>query len=57
MLGGHGLWMKIMDGRVSAVIDGVHGGTRGKPSRGVVLAVTVRTDQRCHHLERGGYYG
>jgi HIRAN domain-containing protein len=39
---GHGLWRKIMDGRVSAVIDGVHGGTRGKPSRGVVLAITVR---------------
>jgi hypothetical protein len=39
---GHRLWRKLMDGRVSAVIDGVHGGTRGKPSRGVVLAVTVR---------------
>jgi hypothetical protein len=33
---------EIKDGRVSAVIDEVHGGTRDEPSRGVVLAVTVR---------------
>ena len=39
---GHGLFKKIKDGRVSAAIDGIHGGTPGKPSVGVVLAVTVK---------------
>ena len=39
---GHGLFKKIVDGRVSAVIDGIRGGTRGKPYVGVVLAITVK---------------
>jgi hypothetical protein len=39
---GHGLFKKIKEGRVSAVIDGIRGGTRDKPNVGLVLAVTVR---------------
>ena len=39
---GHGLFKKVKDGRVSVVVDGIHGGTREKPSSGLVLAITVR---------------
>jgi hypothetical protein len=38
---GHGLTKRIRAGRVSAEIDSIIGGTRSKPSRGVVLAITV----------------
>ena len=39
--GGHGLTKRMKAGRVSAEIDTIIGGSRDKPSRGVVLAIAV----------------
>jgi hypothetical protein len=39
---GHGLFRKVSDGRVSAVIGGIRGGTSGKCFLRVVVVITVR---------------